>query len=85
MTTSLRVTLGQASLAGTHDINQDFHGALLPAGHLLASKGIVLAIADTLKLPIRYIGIGETAADTISRIEAARAGDAGKAKRGGYE
>ena len=46
MTTSLRVTLGQASLAGAHDINQDFHGALLPAGHLLASKGIVLAIAD---------------------------------------
>ncbi|MBP6106747.1 MAG: signal recognition particle-docking protein FtsY [Steroidobacteraceae bacterium] len=28
-----------------------------------AKGGIVLAIADTLKLPIRYIGIGETAAD----------------------
>lgn len=46
MSTSLRVTLGQASLAGAHDTNQDFHGALLPAGHLLASKGIALAIAD---------------------------------------
>ena len=46
MTTSLRVTLGQASLVGAHDINQDFHGAVLPAGHLLASKGIALAIAD---------------------------------------
>ena len=28
-----------------------------------AKGGIVLAIADTLKLPIRFIGIGETAAD----------------------
>jgi fused signal recognition particle receptor len=28
-----------------------------------AKGGIVLAIADALKLPIRYIGIGETAAD----------------------
>ena len=46
MSAGLRVTLGQASLAGAHDINQDFHGALLPEGHLLASKGIVLAIAD---------------------------------------
>ena len=29
MSAGLRVTLGQASLAGAHDINQDFHGALL--------------------------------------------------------
>jgi serine/threonine protein phosphatase PrpC len=46
MTARLRVTLGQASLVGAHDTNQDFHGALLPEGHLLASKGIALAIAD---------------------------------------
>ena len=43
---NLRVSLGQASLAGAHDVNQDFHGALLPKGHQLASKGIALAIAD---------------------------------------
>ena len=46
MSTILRVTLGQASLAGDHDTNQDFHGALLPRGHQLASKGIALALAD---------------------------------------
>lgn len=46
MSIALRVTLGQASLAGTHATNQDFHGALLPRGHQLASKGITLALAD---------------------------------------
>lgn len=46
MSKTLRVTLGQASLAGTHATNQDFHGALLPRGHQLASKGIALALAD---------------------------------------
>jgi serine/threonine protein phosphatase PrpC len=46
MNNSLRVTLGQASLAGAHDTNQDFHGAFLPRGHQLASKGITLALAD---------------------------------------
>lgn len=43
---SLRVTLGQASLAGEHQANQDFHGACLPRGHQLAGKGIALALAD---------------------------------------
>jgi len=46
MAHGLRVTLGQHSLAGAHGANQDFHGALLPTGHLLASKGIALALAD---------------------------------------
>lgn len=46
MNKSLRVTLGQASLAGAHGTNQDFHGAFLPRGHQLASKGIALALAD---------------------------------------
>ncbi len=43
---SLRVTIGQHSLAGAHAQNQDFHGALLPTGHLRTSKGIALALAD---------------------------------------
>ena len=43
---TLRIALGQASLAGAHPTNQDFHGACLPRGHQLASKGIVLALAD---------------------------------------
>lgn len=46
MSAALRVSLGQASLAGAHDTNQDFHGAVLPRGSQLAGKGIALAIAD---------------------------------------
>jgi len=48
---------------------QQFHQAVGVTGLVMtkldgtAKGGIVLAIADTLKLPIRYIGIGETAAD----------------------
>lgn len=41
-----RVSVGQHSLAGAHPTNQDFHGAMLPGGNLLATKGIVLALAD---------------------------------------
>jgi serine/threonine protein phosphatase PrpC len=46
MPRKLRVSIGQHSLAGAHEQNQDFHGALLPTGHLRASKGIALALAD---------------------------------------
>lgn len=46
MSRRLRVTLGQHSLAGTQHNNQDFHGACLPVGHVLAGKGIALALAD---------------------------------------
>ncbi|MGJ7492362.1 protein kinase domain-containing protein [Variovorax sp. ZT4R33] len=46
MSRRLRVTLGQHSLASPHHANQDFHGACLPTGHLLASKGVALALAD---------------------------------------
>jgi serine/threonine protein phosphatase PrpC len=46
MSRRLRVTLGQHSLAGTQHDNQDFHGACLPVGHVLAGKGIALALAD---------------------------------------
>ena len=45
----LQVSLGQHSLAGPGPAgspNQDCHGALLPSGPLLASKGIALAVAD---------------------------------------
>lgn len=41
-----RAAVGQHSAAGRDGLNQDFHGAMLPAGHLLASKGIALALAD---------------------------------------
>lgn len=42
----LHVAIGQHSLVGEHDENQDFHGAFVPKGALLASKGIALALAD---------------------------------------
>ena len=41
----LRVAIGQHSLVGEHGENQDFHGAFVPKGALLASKGIALALA----------------------------------------
>lgn len=46
MTDSLSITLGQCSDKGVKAINQDFHGALIPAGRELALKGIAVALAD---------------------------------------
>lgn len=42
----LHVSIGQHSLIGEHEQNQDFHGAFVPKGAALASKGIALALAD---------------------------------------
>ncbi|MFP8968420.1 protein kinase domain-containing protein [Pokkaliibacter sp. CJK22405] len=42
----LRISLGQVTDKGTKPVNQDFHGAVVPAPHLVASKGIALALAD---------------------------------------
>ena len=46
MTQLLEVSIGQCSLAGRKEVNQDFYGAYVPAGAPLASKGISLALAD---------------------------------------
>lgn len=46
MTKKLSISLGQHSSAGSKEINQDFHGALIPTDQLLGTKGITLAIAD---------------------------------------
>ena len=46
MTTDPGVSLGQHSRGGKHGVNQDFHGAMLPASPLRRSKGIVVALAD---------------------------------------
>ena len=43
---ALKVSLGQHSEAGRKSINQHFHGACLPSGPSLASKGIAVALAD---------------------------------------
>jgi serine/threonine protein phosphatase PrpC len=60
---TLRVTLGQHSLAGAGPVNQDFHGAMLPEGSLRASKGIAVALAD---------GIGSSRVSQIASAAAVR-------------
>jgi hypothetical protein len=40
MPQELRVSIGQHSLAGPKPVNQDFHGAVVPTGPKLASKGV---------------------------------------------
>jgi len=61
----LDASQGQNALAQA----QQFHRAVGVTGLVMtkldgtAKGGIVLAIADTLKLPIRFIGVGETAED----------------------
>lgn len=63
MRKTLRVTLGQHSLAGTKSVNQDFHGAMLPEGSLRTSKGIAVAMAD---------GIGSSRVSQVASAAAVR-------------
>ena len=63
MADSLRVAIGQHSAPGRAGPNQDFHGAVLPTGHLLATKGIALALAD---------GIGSSAVSQFASAAAVR-------------
>ena len=46
MNGELQVRIGQCSQAGRKPRNQDFHGAWVPHGAALASKGIAIALAD---------------------------------------
>jgi serine/threonine protein phosphatase PrpC/ribosomal protein L39E/predicted Ser/Thr protein kinase len=46
MTSPLTITIGQHSDRGCKEVNQDFHGALIPEGSALTFKGIAIAIAD---------------------------------------
>jgi len=59
----LGITLGQHSRAGRKGVNQDFHGAMLPTGALLQSKGIAVALAD---------GIGSSAVSQEASAAAVR-------------
>ncbi|WP_225782066.1 bifunctional protein-serine/threonine kinase/phosphatase [Xenophilus sp. Marseille-Q4582] len=67
MSDDLRVTLGQHSLAGSDPekkgLNQDFHGAVVPTGAALRSKGIAVALAD---------GIGSSPVSHIASAAAVR-------------
>jgi serine/threonine protein phosphatase PrpC len=46
MAQQLQISIGQCSDRGRKDINQDFHGVLIPEQPLLSSKGIAVALAD---------------------------------------
>lgn len=46
MPATLQLAIGQYSDKGRKEINQDFHGALIPGAPLLQSKGIAIALAD---------------------------------------
>ncbi len=46
LSAGLQVSIGQFSDRGRKEINQDFHGALIPEEPLLGSKGIAIVLAD---------------------------------------
>ena len=60
---TLRVAIGQCSAPGVKPINQDFHGAVVPHGAALATKGIALALAD---------GIGSSDCSQLASAAAVR-------------
>ncbi len=65
MVRALAVSIGQHSDKGRKDLNQDFHGAIVPAGTELAMKGVALAIADGISTsPVAHIA-AETAVRTF--------------------
>jgi serine/threonine protein phosphatase PrpC len=46
MSHGLQISVGQCSDRGRKDVNQDFHGVLVPGEPLLSSKGIAVVLAD---------------------------------------
>src|SRR5216117_4618469 len=46
MSRELKISIGQYSDKGRKEINQDFHGVLIPREPLLGLKGIAVVLAD---------------------------------------
>ena len=46
MVSELKISIGQYSDRGRKEINQDFHGAVIPREPTLSTKGIAIALAD---------------------------------------
>ncbi|QCB45734.1 bifunctional protein-serine/threonine kinase/phosphatase [Hydrogenophaga sp. PAMC20947] len=46
MSGKLTISIGQHSDKGRKEVNQDFHGALVPVEPLLSAKGVAIALAD---------------------------------------
>ncbi len=59
----LQLSIGQHSRAGRKALNQDFHGASVPEGPLLHTKGVAVALAD---------GIGSSAVSQVASAAAVR-------------
>ena len=52
----LKVSIGQHSDKGRKEINQDFHGALIPLDPQLSAKGVAIALADGISgSPVSHI------------------------------
>lgn len=60
MTHGLRISIGQCSAKGHKEINQDFHGALIPEQPALGLKGVAIALADGISTS----SVGSVAAET---------------------
>lgn len=53
---ALRVRIGQHTDPGPKEVNQDFHGARVPEGPVLAAKGVAVALADGISSsPVSHI------------------------------
>lgn len=61
----LTIAIGQCSDKGRKDLNQDFHGAIIPQGSELSLKGVAIAIADGISSsPVSQMA-AETAVKTF--------------------
>ncbi len=65
MAGGLSVSIGQHSDQGRKPVNQDFHGALLPEGRALVSKGVVVALADGISTSAVSRVAAETAVKSL--------------------
>lgn len=55
MAGALSISIGQYSDKGRKEINQDFHGALIPQEPLLSLKGIAVVLADGISSEVSHI------------------------------
>ena len=71
MSGRLHIAIGQHSESGVKPVNQDFHGAVEPQGHLLVSKGVALALADGISSsPVSQFASAAAVRSSQDRVEA---------------